>query len=71
MLVLKMLNLLLVGDDSYIVFVLGIFHLGIVVAYLGFEFFDIFTGVVIEVMNHVLLDLEHVALNLGFIELFF
>ena len=71
MLILKMLYLLLVSYHPNVVLVLCIFHLGVVVAYLGFEFFDIFTGVVIEVMNHVLLDLEHVALDLGFVELFF
>ena len=71
MLIFKMLDLLLVGYDTHIVFILCVFHLGVVVAHLRLEFFDVFAGVVVEVVNHVLLNLEHVTLDLSFVKLFF
>ena len=71
MLILKMLYLLLVSNHSDVVFVLCIFHLGVVVAYLGFKLFDILTRIMIEVMDHVFLNLQHVSLDLCFVELFF
>ena len=70
MLILKMLYLLLVCYHPNVVLVLCIFHLGVVVAYLGFKLFDILTRIMIEVMNHVFLNLQHVSFDLRFVKLF-
>ena len=69
MLILKMLHLLLVSYHPNVVLVLCIFHLGVVVAHLGFKLFDILTRIMIEVMNHVFLNLQHVSFDLSFVQL--
>ena len=70
MLILKMLHLLLVSDNPNIVLVLCIFHLSVVVAYLRFKLFDILTRIMIKVMNHVFLNLQHVSFDFCLVKLF-
>lgn len=51
--------------------VLCLLHFGVVVLDLSVQFLDLFPRVVVEVVDHVFLDLKHVPLDLGFFKLFF
>jgi len=51
---------------------LGLFglHVRVQVRYFGFLLGDFSTRVVVEVVNHIFLDLKHVPLHLGVLKLF-
>ncbi len=68
--VLEMLDLLHMRGDVCPVTVFAVLHVSIEVTDLGVEFFDLLSGVVIKVMDHVFLDLEHVTFDLGILKLF-
>jgi len=68
--VLEMLDLLHMRGDVCPVTIFAVLHVSIEVTDLGVELFDLLPGVVIEVMDHVFLDLEHVTFDLGILKLF-
>jgi len=71
MLVLKVLHLLHVHLDlDSVVRLLGL-HLGVEVLDLRGGLRDLVLGVCVEVVDHVLLDLDDVSLDLGVFEAFF
>ncbi len=63
-LVLVVLHLLQMRNDKRVVSLLLLLHLGVEVLNLRLELFYLFAGVLVEIMDHVLLDLECVALHL-------
>ena len=67
-LVLEVLDFLKMRGHISAVLLFSLLHLGVKVSNSSFKFFDFLSGVMIEVMNHVLFDLEHVTLDLGFVE---
>ena len=50
-------------------FFFSLLHLSIEIANSSFELLNFFARIVVEVMDHVLFNLEHVALDLGLLEL--
>jgi hypothetical protein len=65
MLVLNVLDLLDIYLDFTAMSFLEFLHLGIEVFDLGFSLLNFRTGVVIEVVDHVLFDLNKVTFNLS------
>ena len=63
-LILVVLNLLQMGDDKGVVLLFLFLHLGVEVLNLGFQLFDLLPRVLIKVVDHVLLDLQRIALHL-------
>ena len=64
-LVLMMLDLLQMRHNKGVVCLFLPLHLGVEVLNLGLQLFDLLPCVLIEIVDHVLLDLERVALHLG------
>ena len=64
-----MLDFLLVRDLVSSVVFLRLLHLCIVIYYLALEVLNLIPSVLVEVMHHVLLNLEPVALDFGLLEL--
>ena len=64
-----MLDLLQTRSNIRPVVFLGLLHLCIEVADLGLQLFNLFSGVVVKVMNHIFLYLEHVTLDLSLVKL--
>jgi hypothetical protein len=62
---LKTLDLLHVRGDVGVVSALTVLHLRVKVADLRIQLFDLFSRVLVKVVDHVLFNLKHVALNLG------
>ena len=63
-LVLVMLDLLQMGHDKSVVSLFLFLHLCVEVLDLGLELLDLLTSILIEVVDHVFLDLEGVTLHL-------
>ena len=63
-LVLVVLHLLKMRDDQGVVCLLLLLHLRIEVLNVRLQLFDLLASVLVEVMDHILLDLECVALHL-------
>lgn len=63
--VLKMLDLLHMRGDVGSVTVFAVLHVSVEVADLSVKLFNLFPSVVVKVVDHVLLDLQHVTLDLG------
>lgn len=68
MVVVQVLNLLHVRDDLRTVITFLLLHLSVEVLDFGFLLLDLSTSVVIEIVDHVLLNLEHVTLHLCLLE---
>lgn len=68
MLVLQVLDLLNVRDNLSSLSSLGVLHFCVEIANAGFMLSDLFTSVVVKVVNHVFFNLEHVSLDLLFLE---
>jgi len=68
MIVVKMLHLLHVRCDLGAMVRLFLLHLRVEVLNFSLLLLDLSTGVVIEIVDHILLDLEHVTLNLGLLQ---
>ena len=62
-LVLVVLHLLQVRDHKSVVLLLLFLHIGVEILHLCFKLFDLLSGVHVEVMNHVLLNLQGIALH--------
>lgn len=67
MVVVQMLHLLHVRGDLCAMVGLFLLHLCIEVLDLGFFLLDFSACVMVEIVDHVLLDLKHVTLDLGFL----
>ena len=63
-LVLVVLNLLQMGDDKGVVLLFLLLHLGVEILDLGLQLFDFLPRILIEVVDHVLLDLQRITLHL-------
>ena len=68
-LVLVMLDLLQMGNDKGVVGLLLFLHLGVEVLDLSLELLDLLTSILVEVVDHIFLDLEGVTLHLGVLKL--
>ena len=63
MLILVVLDLLKMRNNQCVVCLLFFLHLSVEVLNIRFELFNLFTGVLVEVVNHILLDLKSIALH--------
>lgn len=69
-LILVVLYLLQMGNHKRVVRVFLLLHLRVEILDLGLELLDLLPGVLIEVVDHVLLNLQGVTLHLGVLEFF-
>ena len=63
MLILVVLDLLKMRNNQCVVCLLFLLHLSVEVLNIRFELFNLFTGVLVEVVNHIFLDLKSIALH--------
>ena len=68
-LILMVLHLLQMRHDQRVVSLLLPLHFGVEVLYLRFELFDLFAGVLVEVVDHILLYLKCVTLHFRVLKL--
>jgi len=68
-LILVVLHLLQMRHDQRVVSLLLPLHFGVEVLYLSFELLDLFTGVLVEVVDHIFLYLKCITLHLRVLKL--